>query len=266
MREETSKVLESPSGNRADITVIIPACNEEEIIEKTIEHTTNTLKEIANGYELIIVDDGSKDHTYEKAQAFTLKDPRIKVVRNSVNMGKGFGVKHAAAHVTGRVVAVIDADMEIDPKQLQNYIRLLRKYDMCIASKWHPKSVYKAPVVRKMLSVAFNKLIRLIIGIKLVDTQTGLKAIRCEHFKKIMNTMLVKRYAYDVEILAIAQLLKLKIVELPVKIEQGSGFSIKAVMYMLIDLLGIAYRLRIKKWYQKNLDIERPTYKPLVRI
>lgn len=254
------------SNGGVDISVILPAYDEEESIEKTIEHTISMFKNIPSSYELIIVDDGSKDKTYEKVQAFALRDSRIKIVRNGSNMGKGSATRHAVPYVTGKVVAMIDADMEIDPEQLQHYIHLLRKYDICIASKRHPKSVYNAPILRKMLSLAFNKLVRLMVGVALADTQTGLKAMRSEPFRRIMNMILVKRYAYDVEILAVAQLLKLNVVELPVRIEQNSRFSVRSVMYMLIDLSGIAYRLRIKKWYQKNLNNKKPAYEPLIKI
>jgi len=248
------------------ITIIIPAYNEEENIEKTIQQTENILKEITENYELIIVDDGSKDNTYQKALQTVSKKPKRKVIKNGTNVGKGYAVKRASKHITGNIVTIMDSDMEIDPKQLKQYIQILKNCDICIASKRHPDSIYKAPIMRKILSIMFNKLVRIMTGIKYVDTQTGLKAIKTEPFKKIMNTILVKRYAYDVEMLAIAQLLNLKVVELPVKIEQGARFSIKAVLYMLVDLLGISYRLRVIKWYQKNLDKESPKYKPIIPL
>lgn len=251
---------------KPEISIIMPAYNEEENIEKIIERTEKTLKEITENYELIIVDDGSKDNTYKKALQIASKNEKIKIIKNRTNIGKGYAIKHASKYVTGKIVIIIDSDMEIDPEQIKQYIKILKKYDICIASKRHPKSIYKAPIIRKILSITFNKLVRLMTGIKLADTQTGLKAIKTEPFKKIMNIILVKRYAYDVEMLAIAQLLKLKIAELPVKIEQKSKFSIKAVMYMLIDLLGITYRLRIIKWYQKNLEKQNPKYKPIIPL
>jgi len=69
-----------------------------------------------------------------------------------------------------------------------------------------------------------------------------------------MENVLVKRYAFDVEVLALASLLKLRVVEAPVKVKLGKGFSLKSVLQMLLDLLGITYRLRISKYYQKSLE------------
>jgi len=74
----------------------------------------------------------------------------------------------------------------------------------------------------------------------------------------------VKRYAFDVELLAVARLLKLRVVELPVKIRLGSLFSARQVIRMLVDVLGITYRLRVIRWYQKNLHNRQPKYKPII--
>ena len=100
----------------------------------------------------------------------------------------------------------------------------------------------------------------------LADSQTGLKTIRGTHFKKIMKVISVKRYVYDVEILAVAQLMKLRVAEFPMRIEQSPGFNRKAVIYFVIDLLGIVYRLRVLRWYQQNLSTTQPEYKPVLRI
>lgn len=238
------------------ISVIMPAYNEGDNISYAIERMVKVLNGLTDNYEIIVVDDGSIDDTYEKALNYAGKS-RVKVLKNSTNMGKGFSVKRAAKHVTGDVTVVIDSDMEIDPGELKTYVKLLKKYDVCIASKRHPKSVYKAPIMRKVLSLAFNALVRLMTGVKFSDTQAGLKAFRTEPFKKIMNDVTVKKYAYDVEVLAVAQILNLKIAEVPVKIEQSSRFSVRGIFNMLLDLLGIAYRLRVKRWYQEKLRGER---------
>jgi len=236
------------------VSVIMPAYNEEENIEKTIEKTMKCLQRLAPDCEIIVVDDGSTDCTYLRAKQLSFRDSRVKVIRNGMNRGKGYSVKRAARSITGDFVVILDADLEIDPYQLGRLLTLLQKYDVCIASKRHPQSIYKAPFMRKLLSIGFNKLVRLFTGIKFSDTQTGLKAMRAEPFKKIMSIALIKRYAYDVEVLALAQLMGLRIAEVPVKIVQKARFGIRAVIHMLIDLLGITYRLRIKHWYQRMLE------------
>lgn len=244
---------QSGADERTELTVILPAYNEASIIEKVIERALRALEEMTDNFELIIVDDGSGDGTYEKAMTSSSKDPRVKIFRNNHNMGKGAAVKAASRHSHGDSVVVLDADLEIDPAQLRQYVSALKDFDICIASKRHSQSIYNAPLMRKFLSISFNKLVRIMTGVVFVDSQTGCKAIRGEYFEKIMGVILVKRYAYDVELLAVAELMGLRIAEMPVRIEQNSRFSSKAVIGMFIDLLGISYRLRVLKWYQKRL-------------
>jgi hypothetical protein len=102
-----------------------------------------------------------------------------------------------------------------------------------------------------------------VAGVRVSDTQSGFKAFRSEALAKAMSLVSVKHYAFDVELLAVAKLLKLRIVEVPVRIRLGSLFSARQVVRMLVDLLGITYRLRVIRWYQKNLYNARATYRPI---
>jgi hypothetical protein len=160
----------------------------------------------------------------------------------------------------------LDSDSEIDSDHIGAYVKALEDYDMVIASKRSPYSEYRAPIMRKILSASFNILVKLLVGIKYSDTQAGLKAFRRDAFEKIMRMGLVKRFAFDVELLALASLLKLRVAEAPVKINLNVGFSRRSIMYMLIDLLGITYRLRVLRWYQNNLNREAAKYRPIIRI
>jgi uncharacterized protein (DUF111 family) len=142
----------------------------------------------------------------------------------------------------------------------------LKEYDVIIGSKRHPKSTYQAPLLRKILSIGYNILVKILLGIRIGDTQTGLKAFKTKHLKTIMNVIVVKRYSWDAEALAIANMLKLKIAEAPVHIKQRKLFNIKDVLRMLIEVMGITYRLRIIRWYQKNIERENPQYKQILKI
>jgi dolichol-phosphate mannosyltransferase len=263
---QTLSDITYPAQERVEVSVVIPAFNEARNIDAAVRLTLKALQETAETYEVVVVDDGSVDDTFEKMKLLSNEFRRVKLVRNLRNLGKGMAVKNAAKIVNGDSVLVMDADLEIPPEQVQRYVQTLKKYDVCVASKWHPESVYKAPLTRKILSLTFNKIVQIMTGIRLADSQSGMKGIKGAHFKRIMNVISVKRYAYDVEILAVARLMNLKVGELPIRIEQDAGFSKKAVMYMMIDLLGIAYRLRILKWYQQNVSTVRVEYKPILRI
>ena len=111
----------------------------------------------------------------------------------------------------------------------------------------------EVPVSRRVLSEGFNGLVRLLTGVPIKDTQSGLKAMRKSAFIDIFPRLAVKRYAFDVELLAVANLYGLKVVEMPVNIKLDATFKPKEMWHMFIDLLGIAYRLRIIHWYQRQL-------------
>jgi hypothetical protein len=118
--------------------------------------------------------------------------------------------------------------------------------------------------MRRFLSLGFNILERLLTGVRATDTQAGLKAARSEALYRVLPLLSVKRYAFDAELLAVASLLGFKITELPVEVNLKATFSFGQVFRMLIDLLGIAYRLRISRWYQENMHAMSATYKPII--
>ena len=111
-------------------------------------------------------------------------------------------------------------------------------------------------MIRKILSYTFKLLVAIFLNIKIKDTQTGLKAGRTNVLKQIFNIITIKRYAYDVELITIAKLLNYKIKELPITIQLNSYFNPIQIFLMFKDLLGVAYRLHITKWYQYNINRE----------
>jgi dolichyl-phosphate beta-glucosyltransferase len=165
---------------------------------------------------------------------------------------------------TGQFAFLVDSDAEIRPKDLWVYVKSLESADIAIGSKRHPLSTVRTPIIRRFLSLGFNVLERLLTGLRVSDTQAGLKAAKTATLYRILPLLSVKRYAFDAELLAVASLLDCKIRELPVNMDLKATFSARHVFRMLIDLLGIAYRLRVRRWYQKNLANMSDTYKPII--
>ena len=265
MNKSADQTIESPTHYTNGVSVIIPAYNAADKIRQTLVRVESILNR--NGdYEIIVVDDGSTDETKSVVKTYTESHLKVKLASYPQNVGKGYALRKGTTEASKDTIIFLDSDSDIEAEHIQSYVKALEHYDMVIASKRSPYSDYTAPIVRKILSASFNILVKLLVGIRYSDTQAGLKAFRRDAFEKIMRMGTVKRFAFDVELLALASLLKLKVVEAPVKISINVGFSRRAVMYMLVDLLGITYRLRVLRWYQNNLDKADAKYKPIIRI
>ena len=106
---------------------------------------------------------------------------------------------------------------------------------------------------RNFLSIGFNNFVRFLLSLPIKDTQAGFKVLRRSALQKILPLLSVKRYAFDVELLVVAtEICHYKVVELPAKVDLQGGFRLGNIIRMVIDMLGIVYRLKIKHWYQDN--------------
>jgi hypothetical protein len=149
----------------------------------------------------------------------------------------------------------LDADGDIDPLQLKRLYPYMSAADLVIGSKRHPFSKTHYPFIRKVLSFCYSVFIRVFFGLKLRDTQTGIKLMKREMLKVVMPFILVKRYAFDLELCFLASKHGFRIVEAPIEINykfSGSGINAKAVYHIFVDTLAIWYRYHILRYYQKK--------------
>jgi glycosyltransferase involved in cell wall biosynthesis len=197
-----------------------------------------------------VVDDGSEDDTHKKVVDYANSNNHVKVISHKKNLGKGEAVKTGFSYATGELVIFMDSDLDIEPSQIRNYVEALKHGDIVTASKWHPQSSVEEPLMRKFLSHGFNVLVKILTGTNIRDTQTGLKAFKRKALEKVFSKLAVKRYAFDAELLAVASLYGIKIIELPVNLRVQGVFNLRESFRMFIDLLGITYRLRVRKSYQ----------------
>jgi glycosyltransferase involved in cell wall biosynthesis len=236
------------------VSVVLCAYNEENVIEDTIQSVDIVMDQTGWNYEIIVVDDGSSDHTRKRAAEYVgmSHNGHLKVIGYEKNMGKGNAIKTGFVHAKGNFVVVIDSDMDVDPKLIPSYVNALENNDIAVASKWHPQSHTTVTLRRKVLSFGFNALSRLFTGIKLSDTQTGLKAFRREVLERMAPKFVVKRYAFDLELIGACNHAGYRIVDLPVDVHIHSMVSFKDIVRMTFDMFGIAYRLRVLKYYQRK--------------
>ncbi|MCK4888976.1 MAG: glycosyltransferase [Candidatus Aminicenantes bacterium] len=237
------------------LSMIVPCFNEAESINKTIEELDISLKRSGMKYEIIVVDDGSTDRTRKNASLYDSSN--VVVVGYDDNRGKGDAIKYGCSYVTGDIVAFMDADTDLCPSHLEGFIRTMhdKKADVVVGSKLHPDSSVDYPLFRRILSHGYRYFNKLLFNLNVRDTQVGQKLFRKEVLDDIMPRVLVKRYAFDLELLVNAQHLGYKIVEAPIKLDydfSGSSVNIRAVWKIFVDTCAIFYRLRILKYYDRE--------------
>jgi glycosyltransferase involved in cell wall biosynthesis len=242
--------------NKEKISVLIPAFNEEGGIIHTIDETIKVLKELGNDYEIIIVDDGSKDRTFrEVSEKLSNYDGTVKIQHYSKNMGKGYAIKYGFNFITGDYVLFLDADMDIHPNQIKDFLDLMKKHnaDIVMGSKRHKDSVVNYPFIRKIYSNVYYYLIKILFGLPVKDTQTGFKLFRYEALQSSIKKIVIKKYAFDLELLVVSKIQKCKIIEGPIVLKPTRVYynriGFKAIINTLIDTIAIFYRYRFLKYY-----------------
>jgi len=235
-----------------ELSFILPAYNEQDNIKQIAERMDQIMRPTKIKYEVIVVNDGSRDETAKRAFEYSKYNGHVRVLSYKKNMGKGYAIKAGFLKATGDIVVFIDSDLDIDPIQIDQYVEALKYGDIATASKRHPQSYVEMPLLRKISSLGFNMLVRSLTGLKMNDTQAGLKVCKRNRLEKVLSIVSVKRFAFDVEFFAVANLCGLKIIEMPVNIQvRNDSFKAKEILNMFIDLLGITYRLKSNKYYKK---------------
>ncbi len=253
------------------VSVVVPAYNEEKNIEKTIRDLLHNLQRMSYEYELIVVCDGCKDDTAKNARKN--RSRTLRVLSYPRNHGKGYALKYGVQHATGEVVTFIDAGGDFHPSHIERFVKLLEAFDadIVIGSKRHSMSKVNYPAIRRFNSFLYHTFLRILFNLKVRDTQTGLKVAKRSVLKKVMPRMVVKQYAYDVELLVIAKLLGYdKVIEAPVVMnfnQLNSSLNPKAIVNALRDSLAIYYRKNFIHYYdhdqrwRKNWEAEQKSFK-----
>ncbi len=243
------------------VSVIVPAYKQEKTIKQDLESIVDTMRQTRWKFEIIVVVDGFLDKTYDVAKSMGGK--LLKVYGYETNKGKGYAIRYGMARADGDYISFIDAGMDINPNGISMLLEHMEWYgaDIIVGSKKHPVSIVKYPFIRKVYSWGYHTLVWFLFGLKVKDTQTGLKVFKREVLEKVLPRLLIKAFAFDVELLAVSYHLGYKkIYEAPVSIEldfSRSTFSPffvfdKDVRKMLVDTLAVFYRLFILRYYDDS--------------
>ncbi len=249
-----------PSMVPGKVSILMPAYNESETIARNLREVVATFYAVHTDFEVILIDDGSPDRTYLHAVRVLSEHPEfVRVVRYDQNLGKGNALITGAACARGEYIVFLDADMDLHPSQLPEFFRVMERTgaDAVIGSKHHPKSDVHYPALRRVYSLVYFMFIRVLFGLPLRDTQTGLKLFKKSVLADVFPRVLAKRFAFDIELLAVANNLGYKVVDAPVHLDFRRTLNrIRAndVWRLFLDTLAIFYRLRILRYYDETHD------------
>jgi len=245
--------------NKKDlVSIVIPAYKQEKTIKNDIENIYNAMSQTRWEFEIIVVVDGLVDNTFGEAKS--IDRDNVLIYGYEENKGKGFAIRYGMEKTRGDIIAFIDAGMDINPNGISMILEHMEWYnaDVIVGSKRHPVSKINYPFFRRFYSWGYHTLVRILFGLKLTDTQTGLKVFRRNVIASVLPRLVVKEFAFDVEILSVCRYLGFnRIYEAPIELNwdsRNTNFTPllifdRHIRYMLLDTLAIYYRMYVLNQY-----------------
>jgi len=237
-------------------SIVIPAYNESARLSASLEKVLAYVHAQGWDAEVIVVNDGSRDHTADIIRAFAAKDPASRLVENPGNRGKGYSVRHGMLDARGRVVLFSDADLSSPIEEAPKLLKALEEgADIAIGSRWlrAETQTQRQPLYRQLFGRLFNLLLRFTLGLNFKDTQCGFKAFRQPVVKAIFPLQKIDRWGFDPEILFLARKFGYKVQEVPVAWGHSGGTRINPLtdgVRMFTEILRI-------RWYDVTGKYDR---------
>lgn len=220
------------------ISIVVPAYREAKTIAESLHRLVGVMNGLGKTYEVIVVSDGNTDGTAEIARSQGL--PHVRILHYPQNEGKGYALRHGTESALGELVAFIDADLDIHPEGIVRFVEMFERGDIdaIVASKIHPESQVSYPAFRRLQSRVFRVLVKLLFRLEVSDTQTGLKLFRKELLDVCLPQVTTSGFAFDLELLVLANDAGYRIVEGPLQIDFkfSSTTGSAAVFEMLKDI------------------------------
>jgi len=229
------------------LSIVIPAYNESARIEATLDRVMSCVCHEGWDAEVLVVDDGSKDDTSAIVQRCMDLHPRLHLIKNPGNRGKGYSVRNGLLQAAGDIVMFTDADLSAPMEEATRLIAAIeRGADVAIGSRWleRARQTIHQPLYRQFFGRCFNAITRGVMGLPFKDTQCGFKAFRRESAQVIFRLQRIERWGFDPEILFIARKLKYSIEEVPVT----WGHDERSRMSYLKDGMKMLEEMAIIRW------------------
>ncbi len=231
-----------------DLSIVIPAYNEERRLPKTLDAIVDYLQNRPFRAEILVVDDGSSDGTRALVTSLQSKYPALRLISNGKNRGKGFSVRHGMLEARGDIALFSDADLSTPIEEADKLIAAVRDkgFDAAIGSRALDRSLIEVhqSAIREQAGILFNRTVRWIMGIEFSDTQCGFKAFRWDRARTIFEQQRVERFGFDPEILFLAKRNGLRVAEIPVRWSHDPATKVNVAgdgVQMFLELLRIRW-------------------------
>jgi len=241
------------SSSLPELSIIIPAYNEELRLSATLEHIATYVRASGRETEILVVDDGSNDRTAAVAETFRNKFPALRLLSNGVNRGKGYSVRHGMLEARGRLVLFTDADLSAPIEEADKLLDALEAHDVAIGSRALDRRLIfeRQSRFREFAGIIFNTVVRLCLRLPFVDTQCGFKAFRREHCRIIFEQQRIERFGFDPELLYLARHHGLRSIEIPVRWGHSPATKVSILrdsVQMFLDVLVIRWNSLVGRY------------------
>lgn len=250
--------------NSQALSIVIPAYNEEKRLSPTLDRVLHFIRQQNLDAEVVVVDDGSSDHTADLIQLYEETSGGIvRLIQNPGNRGKGYSVRNGVMSAQGRTILFTDADLSSPIEEATKLLDALNAgADIAIGSRWMRSELQtkRQSVARQVLGRVFNLLLRAVLRLDFKDTQCGFKAFRQNAARAVFPLQRIERWGFDPEVLFLAQHSGFKITEVPVRWGHDTGTRINPIAdgsRMVADMLRIRWNA-ISGKYREALPADSP--------
>ena len=236
-----------------EVSVVLPAYNEEDTIEQTVEVTLETLASFlpAGSFEVIVAEDGCDDRTPEIATRMAQEDDRVRHIHSDERLGRGGALEYAFRRAEGETLVYFDTDLATDMRHLEELVESVRTegYDVVTGSRWIPGESADRPAKRGIPSRGFNTLVRLMLRSDLQDHQCGFKAFDREALLDLMDDVEDEHWFWVTEVLVRAQREGYRVKEFAVDWTPKGDSKVDLVR----DVFGMGSQI-VRTWWQVSVS------------